>query len=417
MKTVLVAAIVVTSVASVAPAVGQVDPIDITTDGTELAGAIVQSESILADADFETTSAEHANATTELPLTLFPTDGDGYGIMTTGDARLVDDARQPAQGLNSQETYRGNTDYDVSVLQIDLEPVPDSASSPDCLSLDFQFLSEEFPRFVNDPNGYNDAFIAELDPDPQTQWTTSDQEIVAPRNFAFDAEGNVVSINSTGIGGMSAANAAGTAYEGSTDPEEDIDGGATALLRATTSVTPGSHSVVLSIFDQGDNQFDSAVFLDNLQLFKSGPGGCEEGAAPVPCFPPSVEGTEGGNKLAGTNAADKILALGGRDSVDALAGPDEVCGGGAGDYLYGRGGADRLLGEDGNDRLYGGDQADVLEGGLGHDVFIPGLGTDVILAQDGDVDCIQRRSGDEVQLDAGVDLVNPRNGCAPGFWL
>jgi hypothetical protein len=33
------------------------------------------------------------------------------------------------------------------------------------------------------------------------------------------------------------------------------------------------------------------------------------------------------------------------------------------------------------------------------------------------VDCIQSRPGDEVELDEGLDLVDPRGGCAPGFWL
>ena len=36
------------------------------------------------------------------------------------------------------------------------------------------------------------------------------------------------------------------------------------LLPAATQVTPGAHSLYLSIFDQGDTILDSAAFLDNL---------------------------------------------------------------------------------------------------------------------------------------------------------
>jgi hypothetical protein len=387
---------------------GPPDPIEITTDGMVIASAISQDPSIVSDAEFETVSAERANAVTANPLTFFPTHGESYGIMTSGDARLADDAGDFA-GVQNDEGSEDSV-WDVSTLRVDIQ-VP---SGSDCLAVDFQFLSEEYEQFVNEQ--YNDAFIAELD---GSTWSVNPDtfEIIAPLNFAYDAQGAVVSINSTGLGGMSAENAAGTVYEGQDNGEGlIIGGGATPLLVATTAIDPGPHSVYMTIFDQGDGTFDSAAFLDNMHVFTAGPGGCEEGAAPAPCFPPSREGTEAGDKLGGTAGADKIQALGGRDYVDALGGADEVCGGDGGDYLYGRAGPDVLFGEGGNDRLYGGDGADVLEGGPGHDVLIGGRGPDVILAEDGNVDCIQKQAVDQVQRDR-FDIVNPRGGCAPGFWL
>ena len=77
--------------------------------------------------------------------------------------------------------------------------------------------------------------------------------VVAPHNFAFDSAGKVISINTAGF---SEAEAAGTTYDGSTP-----------LLRASRPVTPGTHSLYLSVFDQGDSVFDSAAFLDNLRIF------------------------------------------------------------------------------------------------------------------------------------------------------
>jgi Ca2+-binding RTX toxin-like protein len=399
----------------------EVDPIVTTTDALALARAMVQDEGRIEDASFEVLSSEHANAVSSAPLTSFPVDGSTYAIMTSGDARLADgDPALPGHPMiwatvanpstePSSDQVRGNTDFDVSILRLDLD-VP---AGLNCLSLDFRFLSEEFPDFIGDT--FNDAFIAELG---ESNWgiDSATQEILAPNNFAFDQQGNVVSINSTGIGGMTPQNAAGTAYEAG-DPQlgQNNDGGATQLLRASTPITEGQHQLHLSILDQGDQAYDSAVFIDNLLIGTAGPGGCEAGVEPAPCFPPTVEGTEAGNKLTGSGGADEVQALGGRDYVDALAGADEVCGGDGGDYLYGRGGRDSLLGEGGNDRLYGGDQADELEGGPGHDAFIPGNGPDVILAQDGTVDCIQRREGDHIQRDP-EDILR-RHGCSPGFWL
>ncbi|MBX3027968.1 hypothetical protein KF840_24000 [bacterium] len=50
------------------------------------------------------------------------------------------------------------------------------------------------------------------------------------------------------------------------------------MLTASTPITSGAHSLYLSIFDQGDNVFDSAVFVDRLVVGTASPGGCEPGA-------------------------------------------------------------------------------------------------------------------------------------------
>ena len=52
---------------------------------------------------------------------------------------------------------------------------------------------------------------------------------------------------------MSRAAARGTTYDA-----------ATGKLRASTPVRPGYQLLYLSLFDQGDRQWDSAVFIDRL---------------------------------------------------------------------------------------------------------------------------------------------------------
>ena len=49
--------------------------------------------------------------------------------------------------------------------------------------------------------------------------------------------------------------AAGTTYDG-----------ATPILSAATPITPGAHKLYLSIFDQGDHIYDSAVMVDNIRF-------------------------------------------------------------------------------------------------------------------------------------------------------
>ena len=62
---------------------------------------------------------------------------------------------------------------------------------------------------------------------------------------------------------MSPDEAAGTPY-----------GGATAPLRAKTAVTPGAHTVFLSILDLNDNAYDTAVFVDALRTSNESAATC-----------------------------------------------------------------------------------------------------------------------------------------------
>ncbi len=189
----------------------------------------------------------------------FPRHGRSFGILTTGDARLADDKNDSGStGIeNGGPSIRGSRD--VIIYRITLQ-VPKKAN---CLSFRFRFLSEEFPEFVNDI--YNDAFIAELDESNWNTGSTGNPAVVAPRNFAADAQGNPIRVNTVGDTSMTASRAKGTTYDG-----------ATRILRASTPVTPGRHIVYMSIFDQGDRIYDSAVFVDRLTLNHRKP--CKSGA-------------------------------------------------------------------------------------------------------------------------------------------
>lgn len=220
-----------------------------TNDPNALAAAMAGPGATITGASFAEVPAggtPHAVSTT--PLAGMPTNGTGFTVLTTGNANLADDPNSSGgAGADLGDTSpRGGDVRDASVLKVDLS-VPSTAN---CLSFDFKFLSEEYPEWVGSP--YNDAFIAELD---VSDWSTSGSSISSPSNFAFDPANNVVSINSVGLGGFSLANAAGTTYDG-----------ATPLLSAAKQVSPGAHSLYLSVFDMGDGILDSAVFLDNLRV-------------------------------------------------------------------------------------------------------------------------------------------------------
>lgn len=204
----------------------------------------------------------HPNAVSTEPLAGFPRHGTSYAIMTSGCATLADHHRYAGRPgcKDNGVPLRGTRDLNIVRLVV---RVPQSAN---CLSFRFRYLSQEYPRYVS--SQYNDGFIAELD---YTSWSSglsgpSDPHISAPHDFAKDAHGNIITINSAGPEALTKANAAGTTY-----------GGATRVLRASTRVTPGTHSLFLSIFDQGDRSYDSAVFLDNLTINHQ--ASCKSGVA------------------------------------------------------------------------------------------------------------------------------------------
>ncbi len=220
---------------------------------TPIAKAMARDPSLVRRAVFSAippSSKPAAVSTTRLAG--FPTNGSAFGILSTGNARLADDPNNsPSSGSESRgPSIRGARD--VVIMRIDMR-VPKGAN---CLSFDFRFLSEEYPEFVGDL--YNDAFIAELGRSDWSAGTKDDPEIKAPGNFARDAQGNPIRLNKVGAATMTAARAKGTTYDG-----------ATRKLRASTAVKPGNRRLYLSIFDQGDRIYDSAVFLDNLRTSKA----------------------------------------------------------------------------------------------------------------------------------------------------
>ena len=216
----------------------------------QLAQSMFQNPALISGASFVAhPPLGTPNAVVDGSLSFFPQNGNTFGLITSGDANLADDPNSSgSSGANDGGTpVRGNTDFDVTILKVDFT----APANTNCLSVgSFAFYSDEYPEYVG--TQYNDAFIAELD---TSDWSTSGSTISAPHNFAFDPQGHVISINSTGATSMSAANAAGTTYDG-----------ATQLLQAATQVSPGTHSLYLSIFDQGDPVYDSATMIDNIVI-------------------------------------------------------------------------------------------------------------------------------------------------------
>lgn len=189
-------------------------------------------------------------------------DGAKFAILTTGDASKAQGAQGNfASGARADALYKGA--HDVVVLEVDID-VP---STHDCVALSIQYMSEEYPEYVQPQwsnTEYSDAFLAELD---QNSWTisgsTTNPTINAPDNFAFTPANQVITANTVP---MSAGNAAGSIYDGGS-----------VTYTGQSQITPGPHKLFFSIFDMGDDAYDSAVFIDDLHTLQTGGPNCKPG--------------------------------------------------------------------------------------------------------------------------------------------
>ena len=232
-------------------------------DALKLGRAIVRDPKQLADAIFVISPPGHTpRVLVHAPheaVDGFPRDRGVFAVLSNGCGLSFDQPRDKGTfGCDdSGPGFRGTRD--TTIFRITVK-VPKGAS---CLSFRFRFLSNEYPTWVG--SQYNDAFIVELD---RSTWRSAagNPAISAPDDFAKTPDGHLITINATGVGHVSASNAAGTGYDA-----------ATRLLRASTKVKPGRHFVYFSIFDQGDRQYDSAVFMDDLTIDHRSP--CKRGLA------------------------------------------------------------------------------------------------------------------------------------------
>lgn len=169
---------------------------------------------------------------------LSPTHGTSFIALSSGNAAEV--PGNPGDSPSHSTIFSGSQDSFTMVI-------PLNGTDPQ-LSFDFRFMSEEYPEFVG--TAFNDYFHANICHDGTCT------------QVAFDDYGKEITVNND-------------FFDGSIFPSGTIFDGTTKLLTtvvdlADYGISSGeTFTVEFEISDVGDNIYDSAVVIDNLQ-FTSG---------------------------------------------------------------------------------------------------------------------------------------------------
>ncbi len=225
----------------------------------ELALAILGDPTTLVSASYSDDSdTGKRQAVVEAALgSILPTNGPTFALLSTGIAGatpVTTDSTNPGdeRGTAFKQNYLSSGDTAELELTLDVPP------AMHYLYYDLQFFSSEFPEYVG--SQYNDKLTILVDSPSR-----------GPTLFEMDVNSGDFTTNARNIPGSGfdifaqSGNPANVDWVDTTQRSGADDAGATSLFGRVHPVSPGEHvTISIKIEDIGDNQFDSAVFIDNM---------------------------------------------------------------------------------------------------------------------------------------------------------
>jgi hypothetical protein len=178
------------------------------------------------------------------------------GACGSNDCYDTDQGTAPAGFPQDVPNCDGATDINDDIaLQVKIR-TPTNATG---YSFDFDFYSFEYPEFVC--TSFNDQFIALVKPNPQGSING---------NISFDSMHNPVSVNIAFFNVCSGCSLGTSELQG-TGFDAWNDSGATGWLKSQAPVKGGTEiTVQFTIWDTGDQIYDSTALIDNWQWIANG---------------------------------------------------------------------------------------------------------------------------------------------------
>ncbi len=191
----------------------------------------------LPDGTVVTYTGDPDAVTTRTGTTLFqfPTGGNDFLVLSTGIADWIDTVPNTS-GSQGTDLGASGTDGDRAEISFTLA-VPDFGGVAATFRIDLTMLSEEFPEFIN--AGVNDTLSI----------------LVNGVEIAVDQAGNPLNIDNA-------------LFDPNLSTAPTFFDGRTQSLIASLPLPAGTTTVdvVISIEDQGDGIYDTAVILDNVRF-------------------------------------------------------------------------------------------------------------------------------------------------------
>jgi uncharacterized repeat protein (TIGR01451 family) len=233
-------------------------------DGYDLAIAMLANASTYVGSTYwdRDTAGHRQSAVITSRGNLIPTDGSTFALFSTGRADLV---LATSNGLNPGNErgnwYQGGqygNPRDEANLQIQLL-VPQYMHY---LYYDVQFFTVEYPDYVG--TQYNDQLTITVN--SPSKGVSSYIINVNGGDFVLNARDTA--LLGTGYNLFAQDNnPSGVDWLQTTPNSNGADAGATALIGREHAVSPGEIiTLTIDIKDEGDNQFDSMAFFDNLRF-------------------------------------------------------------------------------------------------------------------------------------------------------
>jgi uncharacterized repeat protein (TIGR01451 family) len=233
-------------------------------NGYDLAMALLENQSTYISSQYwdRDTAGHRQSAVLTSRGNLIPTDGSTFAVFSTGRADLT---LATSNGLNPGNE-RGNwfqggqygNPRDEANLQMQLL-VPEYMHY---LYYDVQFFTVEYPDYVG--TQYNDQLTITVN--SPSKGVSSYIINVNGGDFVLNARD--IALLGTGYNLFAQDNApSGVDWLQTTPNSNGVDAGATALIGREHPVSPGEIiTLTIDLKDEGDNQFDSMAFFDNLRF-------------------------------------------------------------------------------------------------------------------------------------------------------
>jgi uncharacterized repeat protein (TIGR01451 family) len=233
-------------------------------DGHDLAVAILANQSTLISSQYwdKDTGGHRQSAVLSSRGNLIPTDGPNFALFSTGRADLVVATTNGLNPGNERGNWFQGGQYgnprDEANLQLQLL-VPQYMHY---LYYDVQFFTVEYPEYVG--TQYNDQLTITVN--SPSKGVSSYVINVNGGDFVLNARDTA--LLGTGYNLFAQDNnPSGVDWLQTTPNSNGVDAGATALIGREHPVSPGEIiTFIIDLKDEGDNQFDSMAFFDNLRF-------------------------------------------------------------------------------------------------------------------------------------------------------